>query len=97
MPAVTVSLRGLANVVVTVEALAVRGALGHVRRAAPDALAALIHMLATLRDDAGNTTIAGLDNTQTWNGVAYPPEQFRADAGAARRGVAARRRHGRRT
>ena len=32
----------------------------------PDALAALVAMLATLRDGSGNTTIRGLDNTQTW-------------------------------
>ena len=48
---------------------------------APDALAALVAMLATLRDDQGNTTITGLDNTQTWTGELYPPEQFRSDAG----------------
>ena len=47
----------------------------------PDALAALVAMLATLRDNRGNTTIRGLDNTQTWNGELYPPEQFRGDAG----------------
>lgn len=40
----------------------------------PDALAALVAMLATLRDNRGNTTIRGLDNTQTWNGELYPPE-----------------------
>ena len=48
---------------------------------APDALAALVAMLATLRDDKGNTTITGLDNTQRWTGELYPPEQFRSDAG----------------
>ena len=37
-------------------------------------------MLATLRDEQGNTTIRGLDNTQTWSGAKYPPEQFRTDA-----------------
>ena len=42
--------------------------------AAPDALAALIRMLATLRDDRGNTTIRGLDTTQTWPGAAYSAE-----------------------
>src|SRR6478736_4819231 len=49
--------------------------------AAPDALAALIAMLASLRDQQGNTTITGLDNSQTWTGAPYPPEQFRVDAG----------------
>jgi cysteinylglycine-S-conjugate dipeptidase len=80
VPAVTVSLRGLANVVVSVESLASEVHSGMYGGPAPDALAALIHLLATLRDDAGNTTVTGLDNTQTWDGVAWPLEQFRADA-----------------
>ena len=80
IPAVTVSLRGLANVVVSVQALSSEVHSGMYGGPAPDALAALIHLLATLRDDAGNTTITGLDNTQTWDGEAWPPEQFRTDA-----------------
>jgi acetylornithine deacetylase/succinyl-diaminopimelate desuccinylase-like protein len=80
VPAVTVTLRGIANVVVTVEALSSEMHSGMFGGAAPDALAALIHMLATLRDDKGDTTIAGLDNTQTWSGVQYDPDQFRSDA-----------------
>jgi acetylornithine deacetylase/succinyl-diaminopimelate desuccinylase-like protein len=47
---------------------------------APDALAALVKMLGTLRDDAGNTTIDGLDATGTWSGAEYPADRFRADA-----------------
>ena len=39
--------------------------------AAPDALVALIQMLASLHDEHGNTTMRGLDN-QTWTGVEYP-------------------------
>jgi acetylornithine deacetylase/succinyl-diaminopimelate desuccinylase-like protein len=80
-PAVTVSLRGLANVVVSVQTLASEMHSGMFGGPAPDALAALIHLLATLRDAAGNTTVTGLDNTQTWDGVAWPPERFRTDAG----------------
>ena len=49
---------------------------------AADALAALIAMLATLRDAEGNTTVTGLDNTRRWSGEPYPPEQFRRDVGA---------------
>src|SRR5262249_60863432 len=49
--------------------------------AAPDALAALVAMLATLRDSRGNTTVRGLDNTQVWPGAPYPAQTFRADAG----------------
>ena len=33
--------------------------------AAPDALQAMIQILATLRDEDGNTTVRGLDNSQT--------------------------------
>jgi acetylornithine deacetylase/succinyl-diaminopimelate desuccinylase-like protein len=80
VPAVTSTLRGLANVVVTVDTMAGPMHSGMFGGAAPDALAALIHMLSTLRDAEGNTTITGLDATQTWPGADYPPDQFRADA-----------------
>ena len=80
-PAATVTLRGVVNVVVTVWALQSEVHSGMFGGPAPDALAALVAMLATLRDDRGNTTIRGLDNTQTWTGEQYPPEQFRSDAG----------------
>ncbi|SES15802.1 Acetylornithine deacetylase/Succinyl-diaminopimelate desuccinylase [Pedococcus cremeus] len=80
-PAVTVSLRGMVNVVVTVEALRSELHSGMFGGAAPDALAALIAILASLRDDKGNTTIAGLDASQTWSGAPYDPSQFAGDAG----------------
>jgi cysteinylglycine-S-conjugate dipeptidase len=80
-PAVTASLRGMVNVVVEVEAIASELHSGMFGGPAPDALAALIAMLATLRDARGDTTVRGLDNTQTWTGAPYPPEDFRTDAG----------------
>jgi acetylornithine deacetylase/succinyl-diaminopimelate desuccinylase-like protein len=80
-PAVTVSLRGVADVIVSVEALASELHSGMFGGAAPDALAALVAMLATLRDAHGNTTVRGLDSTQVWPGAPYPPETFRAAAG----------------
>ena len=80
VPSLTTSLRGLANVVVTVRTLSSPMHSGMFGGAAPDALAALIDMLATLRDEQGNTTITGLDATQSWTGAAYPSEQFRKDA-----------------
>jgi acetylornithine deacetylase/succinyl-diaminopimelate desuccinylase-like protein len=80
-PAATVSLRGLVNVVVSVEALATEIHSGMFGGAAPDALAALVEILGSLRDHDGNTTVTGLDSTATWSGEAYPPEQFRNDAG----------------
>jgi acetylornithine deacetylase/succinyl-diaminopimelate desuccinylase-like protein len=80
-PAATVSLRGMINVVVTIDALATELHSGMFGGPAPDALAALVAMLSTLRDDKGNTTIKGLDNTRTWSGATYPPEQFAEDVG----------------
>ena len=80
-PAVTVSLRGMVNVVVAVEAIGSELHSGMFGGPAPDALAALVAMLATLRDARGNTTIRGLDNTQVWTGAPYRPEVFRTDAG----------------
>lgn len=79
-PAATISLRGTADIVVTVEALSSELHSGGFGGAAPDALAALIQMIATLRDREGNTTIAGLDNTQRWHGEDYPAAEFRSDA-----------------
>ena len=79
-PAATVSLRGMVDVVVTVDALEVPVHSGVFGGAAPDALAALIAMLATLRDARGETTISGIPHGQTWTGAPYPPEQFRRDA-----------------
>lgn len=80
-PAATVTLRGMVNVVVRVEALTSELHSGMFGGAAPDALAGLISILASLRDAPGNTTVSGLDNTQTWTGAPYPPEQFRSDSG----------------
>lgn len=80
-PAVTVSLRGMVNVVVTVETGTSELHSGMFGGAAPDALAALVAILASLRDERGNTTIKGLTSTRHWDGAPYPPDQFRSDAG----------------
>jgi hypothetical protein len=70
----------MVNVIVTVQSSPSEVHSGMSGGAAPDALAALIAMLATLRDAQGNTTITGLDATHRWSGAPYPPEQFRRDA-----------------
>ena len=80
-PAATITLRGIANVVVTVSSLHSAMHSGMFGGPAPDALAALVHILSSLRDADGNTTIDGLDNTQTWPGAPYEADQFRSDAG----------------
>jgi cysteinylglycine-S-conjugate dipeptidase len=81
LPTLTTSLRGVANLVLTVRTL--RGPLhsGVFGGAAPDALAALIQMLAGLRDAAGDTTIAGLGEPLRWEGIEYSTERFHDDAG----------------
>ena len=79
-PSLTTSLRGVANVIVSVETLSSAMHSGMFGGAAPDALAALIAMLATLRDEHGNTTVTGLANDTVWPGIDYPVEDFRRDA-----------------
>ena len=81
VPTATVTLRGVANLVVSVETL--RGDMhsGMFGGAAPDALAALIRMLDSLRGPDGGTRIDGLDCEGSWDGVGYDEQQFRADAG----------------
>ena len=80
VPTLTTTLRGVVEATVTVRSLSTAMHSGNFGGAAPDALAALILMLATLRDERGNTTIRGLDSTQAWSGAEYPHEQFRTDA-----------------
>ncbi len=80
-PTVTTTLRGIANVVVHVETLAGEVHSGMYGGPAPDALAALVQVLSTLRNEQGDTVVDGLDGTQTWDGVQYDAEQFRADSG----------------
>src|SRR5262245_34554500 len=80
-PAVTVSLRGMVNVVVHVEALPNELHSGMFGGPAPDALAALVSMLASLRDEHGETTVQGLPHDQTWSGAPYAADDFRSDAG----------------
>jgi cysteinylglycine-S-conjugate dipeptidase len=80
VPTLTASLRGMARVWVTVRTLRSAVHSGMFGGAAPDALAALIRMLDSLRDERGNTTVRGLDSTQKWSGAAYSPDQLRKDA-----------------
>ncbi|MFZ0040403.1 MAG: M20/M25/M40 family metallo-hydrolase, partial [Solirubrobacteraceae bacterium] len=80
VPTLTTTLRGMTSVDVRVNALDSAMHSGMFGGPAPDPVAALITMLASMRDANGDTTIDGLDNTQRWSGVDYTSEQFRADA-----------------
>ncbi|MDP1194517.1 peptidase dimerization domain-containing protein, partial [Klebsiella pneumoniae] len=70
-PTITTSLRGIANVVVHVSTLEGEIHSGVFGGPAPDAITALVHILSTLHDGAGNTTVEGLTNDQEWAGVSY--------------------------
>ncbi len=48
--------------------------------AAPDALAALVRVLDSLRAEDGSTTVDGLAADDAWEGIQYEDEQFRKDA-----------------
>jgi acetylornithine deacetylase/succinyl-diaminopimelate desuccinylase-like protein len=79
-PTVTATLRGMAMVRVTVRTLAGNLHSGQFGGAAPDALAALIRMLDSLRDETGATAVDGLEADTSWDGLAYEEAEFRADA-----------------
>ena len=80
IPTLTTTLRGMTSIDVTVEGLGSAMHSGMFGGPAPDPVAGLLMMLTSLRDRNGDTTIDGLDNSQTWSGVGYPAEQFRQDA-----------------
>lgn len=86
VPTLTVALRGMVMVTVRVTALDGNRHSGAFGGAAPDALAALIVILASLRNADGDTTVAGLDGSGTWSGTPYPAEQFARDAGVVEGG-----------
>ena len=81
VPTATVTLRGVVNLLITVTTLKGDMHSGMFGGPAPDALAALIRALDSLRSEDGGTQIQGLDCTETWTGADYDEEQFRADAG----------------
>ncbi|MCV7385705.1 dipeptidase [Mycolicibacter longobardus] len=80
VPALTVSLRGLADCVVEVATLDHGLHSGLWGGVVPDALSALVRLLAGLHDDDGNVAVAGLHES-TAAPVDYPPERVRADTG----------------
>ncbi|AZM79148.1 dipeptidase [Streptomyces sp. KPB2] len=80
LPTVTSTLRGMTLLRVKVDTLEGNLHSGQFGGAAPDALAALIRALDSLRAEDGSTTVDGLAADSTWEGLAYDEEQFRKDA-----------------
>ncbi|MEW2114281.1 dipeptidase [Streptomyces sp. NPDC005474] len=80
LPTVTSTLRGMTMLRVTVDTLEGNLHSGQFGGAAPDALGALIRVLDSLRAEDGSTTVDGLTDDASWDGLAYDEEQFRADA-----------------
>ncbi|MDG9725183.1 MULTISPECIES: dipeptidase [unclassified Streptomyces] len=80
LPTVTSTLRGMTLVRVKVDTLEGNLHSGQFGGAAPDALAALIRVLDSLRAEDGSTTVDGLAADGEWEGLAYDEEQFRRDA-----------------
>jgi acetylornithine deacetylase/succinyl-diaminopimelate desuccinylase-like protein len=79
-PTLTVTLRGMTEVDVTLTGLSSAMHSGMFGGPAPDPVLGLIQLLASLHDTAGNTTVDGLDATQRWAGAEYPVDRFRSDA-----------------
>lgn len=81
VPTLTTTLRGAAQIDVRVDTLKAGVHSGSFGGAAPDAVAALVRALDTLKDEYGRTVIDGVDCTKVWEGEPYPEEDFIADAG----------------
>ncbi|CAN5577929.1 dipeptidase [soil metagenome] len=80
IPSLTVSLRGMADCVVEVATLDHGLHSGMWGGVVPDAVSALVRLLASLHDDHGNVAVAGL-HEGTASEVDYTPERVREDTG----------------
>ena len=79
-PALTTTLRGLIRVVVTVRTLSHGIHSGMFGGAVPDAITALIRLLATLHTDDGEVAVTGLD-AGTASDLPYDEPRLRAESG----------------
>lgn len=75
-PTLTTALRGMANVFLEVRTLESGKHSGMYGGAAPDALLALLHAIASLHDERGDVAVEGLRRNE-WDGPAQSDAQFR--------------------
>jgi acetylornithine deacetylase/succinyl-diaminopimelate desuccinylase-like protein len=76
VPTLTVALRGMALLTIEARTLAGPKHSGQFGGAAPDALMAVLHALASLHDESGDVTVPGL-RREEWTGASYTDEEFR--------------------
>ncbi len=79
-PALTVTLRGMIRVVVSVTTLDHGVHSGMFGGAVPDAITALVRLLATMHDDAGNVAVGGLRSGEA-SDLAYSEDRLRQESG----------------
>ncbi|HHU09522.1 MAG TPA: dipeptidase [Intrasporangiaceae bacterium] len=79
-PALTTTLRGMIRVVVTVSTLDHGIHSGMFGGAVPDALMALVRVLASLHDDAGNLAVEGLNSGHAAD-LEFSEERLRQESG----------------
>lgn len=79
-PTLVTALRGVVDATVEVRTLPHPAHSGMFGGPAPDALLALIRILDTLRDEAGDTTVL---SGYPWEGAPVDEQQYRADLGVA--------------
>ncbi|TDT65410.1 dipeptidase [Frigoribacterium sp. PhB116] len=80
VPAITVGLRGNVTFRLTVRTLAHASHSGMVGGAVPDAMLAMVKLLATLHDDAGSVAVAGLHSREAEH-PEQSEQQLREEAG----------------
>ena len=76
VPTLTTALRGMGNVTLETRTLESSKHSGQYGGAAPDALLALLHAIASLHDEHGDVAVAGLRRDE-WPGEGQSEEDFR--------------------